>query len=118
MSYAARVGVTAAFMRAYGVPTSVENVLLIVAVNAVASTFALTPGGVGTQQALATAALRNTASAGAVTAFSLGQQLILAAWDIAFGLIVLWWAIGWAATGRLVRAPKTPAKPTVTRAVG
>jgi uncharacterized membrane protein YbhN (UPF0104 family) len=116
-SYLARVSVTAAFMRAYGVPTSVENVLLIVAVNAVASTFALTPGGVGTQQALATAALRNTASSGAVTAFSLGQQLILAAWDIVFGLIVLWSAIGWTATRRLVRAPKEPVQPPVGRAV-
>ena len=115
-SYVARIGVTAAFMRAYGVPASVENVLLIVAANAVASTFALTPGGVGTQQALATAALRNTASAGAIAAFSLGQQLILAAWDIVFGLIVLWWAIGWSATHSLVRAPKTPAQPTPTRA--
>ncbi len=118
-SYVARIGVTAAFMRAYGVPASVENVLLIVAANAVASTFALTPGGVGTQQALATAALRNTASAGAIAAFSLGQQLILAAWDVVFGLIVLWWAIGWSATHSLVRAPrapKTPAQPTPTRA--
>ncbi len=108
-SYAMRIGVTAAFMRAYGVPTSVENVLLVVAANAVASTFALTPGGVGTQQALATAALRNTASSGAVTAFSLGQQLILAAWDIVFGLIVLWAAIGWTATRGVVRAPREPA---------
>jgi uncharacterized membrane protein YbhN (UPF0104 family) len=116
-SYVMRIGVTAAFMRAYGVPTSVENVLLVVAVNAVASTFALTPGGVGTQQALASAALRNTASAGAVTAFSLGQQLILAAWDIVFGLIVLWAAIGWTATRRLVRAPTATAPPTTGQAV-
>jgi uncharacterized membrane protein YbhN (UPF0104 family) len=115
-SYVARIGVTAAFMRAYGVPTSLENVLLIVAVNAVASTFALTPGGVGAQQALATAALRNSASASAVAAFSLGQQLILAAWDVAFGLILLWSAIGWTATHRLVLPPKTPERPTVTRA--
>jgi uncharacterized membrane protein YbhN (UPF0104 family) len=116
-SYVTRIGVTAAFMRAYGVPTSVENVLLVVAANAVASTFALTPGGVGTQQALATAALRNTASAGAVTAFSLGQQLILAAWDIAFGLVVLWSAIGWTATRRLVRAPRPTAQSPAAQAV-
>jgi uncharacterized membrane protein YbhN (UPF0104 family) len=116
-SYLIRIGVTAAFMRAYGVPTSVENVLLVVAANAVASTFALTPGGVGTQQALATAALRNTASVGAVTAFSLGQQLVLAAWDIVFGLIVLWAAIGWTATRRVVRAPREPAAAPTAQAV-
>jgi uncharacterized membrane protein YbhN (UPF0104 family) len=116
-SYVIRIGVTAAFMRAYGVPTSVENVLLVIAANAVASTFALTPGGVGTQQALATAALRNTASSGAVTAFSLGQQLILAGWDIVFGLIVLWSTIGWTATRRLVRAPNGTAQSPTAQAV-
>lgn len=101
-SYAARVGVTATFMRAYDVPVSLQNVLLILAVNAIASTFAFTPGGVGTQQALATAALRTSASSSVVAAFSLGQQLILAAWDVALGAIVLWSAVGWTAARELV----------------
>jgi uncharacterized membrane protein YbhN (UPF0104 family) len=111
-SYGARVAVTATFMRAYDVPVSVQSVLLILAVNAIASTFAFTPGGVGTQQALATAALRNTASSSVVAAYSLGQQLILAAWDIALGLLLLWSAIGWAATRAVVQrdapAPLVP----------
>ncbi len=116
-SYAARVGVTATFMRAYDVPVSLQNVLLILAVNAIASTFAFTPGGVGTQQALATAALRNSASTSVVAAYSLGQQLILAAWDVALGLLVLWSAIGWTATRALFNREAPPA-PSVTRAVG
>ena len=62
----------------------------------------LPPGGVGTQQALATAALRNTASSSVVAAYSLGQQLILAAWDITLGLLLLWTAIGWTATRALI----------------
>jgi len=115
-SYVARVGVTATFMRAYDVPVSVQSVLLILAVNAIASTFAFTPGGVGTQQALATAALRNTASSSVVAAYSLGQQLILAAWDIAFGLLVLWSAIGWTATQALIHR-EAPA-PVATHGAG
>lgn len=114
-SYGARVGVTATFMRAYDVPVSVQSVLLILAVNAIASTFAFTPGGVGTQQALATAALRNTASSSVVAAYSLGQQLILAAWDIGLGLLLLWSAIGWAATRAVVHR-EAPA-PLVTRSI-
>jgi uncharacterized membrane protein YbhN (UPF0104 family) len=101
-SYGARVGVTATFMRAYDVPVSLQNVLLILAVNALASTFAFTPGGVGTQQALATAALRTSAASSVVAAFSLGQQLILAVWDVAFGLVVLSSAVGWTATRAVV----------------
>jgi len=108
-SYVARMAVTATFMRAYHLPVTPTSVLLILAVNAIASTFAFTPGGVGTQQALATAALRNTAASSAVAAYSLGQQLILAAWDIAFGLLVLWSAIGWHATRSLLqRGHRTP----------
>jgi uncharacterized membrane protein YbhN (UPF0104 family) len=102
-SYIARVGVTATFMRAYGVPVSPQSVALILAVNAIASTFAFTPGGVGTQQALATAALRNTASTSVVAAYSLGQQLLLAVWDIALGVLLLWLAIGWTATRAVVQ---------------
>jgi uncharacterized membrane protein YbhN (UPF0104 family) len=114
-SYGARVAVTATFMRAYDVPVSVQSVLLILAVNAIASTFAFTPGGVGTQQALATAALRNTASSSVVAAYSLGQQLILAAWDIALGVLLLWSAIGWAATRAVVHR-EAPA-PLVPRSI-
>jgi uncharacterized membrane protein YbhN (UPF0104 family) len=108
-SYAARMAVTATFMRAYGLKVTPSSVLLILAVNATASTFAFTPGGVGAQQALATAALRNTASSSVVAAYSLGQQLILAAWDVAFGVLLLWSAIGWSATRTLVqRGQRTP----------
>jgi uncharacterized membrane protein YbhN (UPF0104 family) len=108
-SYAARMAVTATFMRAYGLQVTPSRVLLILAVNATASTFAFTPGGVGAQQALATAALRNSASSSVVAAYSLGQQLILAAWDVAFGVLLLWSAIGWSATRTLVqRGHRTP----------
>jgi uncharacterized membrane protein YbhN (UPF0104 family) len=102
-SYAARIAVTATFMRAYDLKVTPSSLLLILAVNATASTFAFTPGGVGTQQALATAALRNMASSSVVAAYSLGQQLILAAWDVAFGTLVLWSAIGWSATRALLQ---------------
>ena len=108
-SYAARIAVTATFMRAYDLEVTPSSVLLILAVNAAASTFAFTPGGVGAQQALATAALRNTASSSVVAAYSLGQQLILAAWDVAFGVLVLWSAIGWSATRAVLkRGHRTP----------
>jgi uncharacterized membrane protein YbhN (UPF0104 family) len=120
-SYVARVGVTATFMSAYEVPVSLQNVLLILAGNAIASTLAFTPGGVGTQQALATAALRNSASSSVVAAYSLGQQLILAAWDVGLGLLLLWSSIGWTATRALVhRDTPTPltTQPTVSRPLG
>jgi uncharacterized membrane protein YbhN (UPF0104 family) len=97
-AYVLRMGVFATFMRAYGVPVSIGSVLFLMAVSAVSSTFSATPGGVGTQQALASVALRSTASSQTVAGYSLGQQLILGAWDLALGLVLLWSTIGLDAT--------------------
>jgi uncharacterized membrane protein YbhN (UPF0104 family) len=102
-AYVLRAAVTGLFMRAYGLPVSPQSVLLVLAVNSISSTLAFTPGGVGTQQALASAALRNVAPSSAVAAFSLGQQLILAAWDIVFGTLALASIIGWSATRTFAR---------------
>jgi uncharacterized membrane protein YbhN (UPF0104 family) len=101
-SYVVRMAVTATFMYAYDVPVSVRAVLLVTAVNSIATTFAATPGGVGTEQALASVALRSYAPAHIVTAYSLGQQLILTAWDVVLGFALLWSTIGWTATRHLV----------------
>jgi uncharacterized membrane protein YbhN (UPF0104 family) len=101
-SYVVRMTVTTTFMYAYDVPVSARAVLLITAVNSISTTFAATPGGVGTQQALASVALRNYAPAHIVTAYSLGQQLILTAWDVVLGFVLLWSTIGWTATRRLM----------------
>lgn len=97
-AYFLRMGVFSTFMRAYGVPVSIGSVLFLMAISAVSSTFSATPGGVGTQQALASVALRSTASSRTIAGYSLGQQLILGAWDLAFGLVLLWSTIGREAT--------------------
>jgi len=110
-AYVMRAAVTGLFMAAYGLPVSPQSVLLVLAVNSISSTLAFTPGGVGTQQALASAALRNVAPSSVVAAFSLGQQLILAAWDIVFGALALASIFGWRATrtfarrGRMAHSP-------------
>ncbi|HET8805269.1 MAG TPA: lysylphosphatidylglycerol synthase domain-containing protein [Gaiellales bacterium] len=102
-AYVVRAVVTGLFMSAYGLPVSPQSVLIVLAVNSISSTLAFTPGGVGTQQALASAALRNVAPSSAIAAFSLGQQLILAAWDIVFGALALASIFGWSATRTFAR---------------
>ena len=62
-SYIARIGVNANFMFAFGIPVTIRNIFLIIAANSISSTFAVTPGGVGTQQAMASFALRDVAPA-------------------------------------------------------
>jgi glycosyltransferase 2 family protein len=102
-AYLLRMGVFATFMRAYGIPVTIGTVLLLMGVSAASSTFAATPGGVGTQQALASVALRDTASSQTIAGYSLGQQVIVGAWDLAVGLVLLWSTIGLAATRDVAR---------------
>lgn len=102
-SYALRMGVIGVLMAAYDVPVSARSLFLMLAAVSLSTLLALTPGGVGTQQALATIALAGTASTSALAAYSLGQQLILTAFDVAFGAVVLTLTMGWSATLRLVR---------------
>jgi uncharacterized membrane protein YbhN (UPF0104 family) len=109
-SYAARVGVNANFMYAFGIPVTLRNVFLIIAANSISSTFAVTPGGVGTQQAMASVALRNVAPASTVTAYSLAQQLIVAAWHIVFGVVLMATTFGWSATRDMIRESREGSK--------
>jgi len=110
-AYVLRMSVFATFMRAYGIPVSLGSVLLLMGISAVSSTFSVTPGGVGTQQALATVVLRDTASSQTVAGYSLGQQLILGAWDLVFGLTLLWSTIGLTATRDLAWRRHRPDRP-------
>jgi uncharacterized membrane protein YbhN (UPF0104 family) len=109
-SYVSRIGVNATFMYAFGIPVTLRNIFLIIAANSISSTFAVTPGGVGTQQALASFALREVAPAATVTAYSLAQQMICIAWNIAFGLVLMATTFGWSATKDLVRESRKQSK--------
>jgi hypothetical protein len=89
-------------MYAFHIPVSVENVFLIVAATSISSTVALFPGAVGAQTALANVVLRDVASADAISAYSVGQSLIVTAWSVAFGLVLLSSEIGWQETRKLL----------------
>ena len=102
-SYLVRMGVIAVLMADYGIPVSPHTVLLVVAASSISTLVALTPGGVGTQQALIVVALTGVAPSATATAYSLGQQAILTAWDVALGLAALAATIGWGATRGLIR---------------
>lgn len=101
-SYGVRIGVTATLMSAYGVPVSLRSVFLIIGATSIATMLALTPGGIGTQQALSSVALRDVASSATVTAYSLGQQVILTAWNLALAAVALSATIGWRVTRAVV----------------
>jgi uncharacterized protein (TIRG00374 family) len=71
---------------AFRVGGSVENVLLVFAVNQVAGAVPLTPGGAGVQQALLVKVFEGKASSAVVAAYSVGQQIAIAAFTASVGL--------------------------------
>jgi uncharacterized protein (TIRG00374 family) len=71
---------------AFGVGGSVENVLLVFGVNQVAGAVPFTPGGAGVQQALLVKVFAKSAPTAVVAAYSVGQQIAIAAFTASIGL--------------------------------
>src|SRR6266566_6883020 len=71
---------------AFRVGGSVRNVLLVFAVNQVAGAVPFTPGGAGVQQALLVKVFATSAPTAAVAAYSVGQQIAIAAFTALIGL--------------------------------
>ena len=76
-------------LEAFGVGGSVQNVLLVLGVNAVAAAVPFTPQGAGVAQALLAKVFADTAPAATVAAYSVGQQVALAALTFGIGFASL-----------------------------
>jgi uncharacterized membrane protein YbhN (UPF0104 family) len=75
---------------AFNVGGSVRNVLLVLGVNAVAAVVPFTPGGAGVQQALLVKVFGHAGATGAtLAAYSVGQQIVIAATTLAAGFVAL-----------------------------
>ncbi len=75
-------------LEAFNVGGSVSNVLLVLGVNAVAALVPFTPGGAGVQQALL---VKVFGSGATVAAYSVGQQIAIAALTFGLGLASVIW---------------------------
>jgi uncharacterized protein (TIRG00374 family) len=73
-------------LEAFRVGGSVENVLLVFAVNQVAGAVPFTPGGLGVQQALLVKVFAASARTAVVAAYSVGQQIAIAVFTALVGL--------------------------------
>jgi uncharacterized protein (TIRG00374 family) len=71
---------------AFRVGGSVQNVLLVFGVNQVAGAVPFTPGGAGVQQALLVKVFQHKAATTVVAAYSVGQQIAIAAFTASTGL--------------------------------
>jgi uncharacterized membrane protein YbhN (UPF0104 family) len=109
-AWIAKLGVTAIFLAGYGIPVTFHSVMSVIGGNSLANTVSATPGGVGINQAVNSIALDDYTDAATATAYSLGQQLAITAFNIAFAAVVVVWAFGWTGGKLLVRQSYDDAK--------
>jgi uncharacterized membrane protein YbhN (UPF0104 family) len=76
------------FLEAFGIDGSFQNVGILMAVQAIATTLPFTPGGAGAQQALLVATLEGPSRV-AVLSYSVGQQIAAAALAVVLGFLSL-----------------------------
>jgi uncharacterized membrane protein YbhN (UPF0104 family) len=91
-------------LEAFNIGGSVRNVLLVLGVNAVAAVVPFTPGGAGVQQALLVKVFAGTATGAAVAAYSVGQQIAIAAWMLGVGFFALVYIFGFRSFKEVVAA--------------
>jgi uncharacterized membrane protein YbhN (UPF0104 family) len=109
-AWLAKLGVTAIFLAGYGIPVTFHTVMSVIGGNSLANSVSATPGGVGINQAVNAAALSDVTDAATATAYSLGQQLAITVFNIAFATVLVVWAFGWTGGKLLVRQSYDDAK--------
>lgn len=109
-SYLARLAIVGVFLGAYGIPVSFHNIATVTASNSISNSVSATPGGVGVTQAMNSAALSGDTSASTATAYSIGQQLVISAWDVIFAMVLVSWVFGWSGGKALVESSYADAK--------
>jgi uncharacterized membrane protein YbhN (UPF0104 family) len=108
--YAAKLGVIAVFLAAYSIPVTFHSVMSVVGSNSLANVTSVTPGGVGVNQALNAASLRDYTDAQTATAYSISQQLVTTAWNIILAVALVAYFFGWAGGKTLVGTSYAGAK--------
>lgn len=92
-----------AFLDAFHVGGSVRGVLLVCAVNTIATALPLTPGGAGVQQALLIKVFQGHASSTTVAAYAVGQQISIAILSGTIGLVALFTVFRFRSFGEALR---------------
>jgi uncharacterized membrane protein YbhN (UPF0104 family) len=110
ISWIAMLCVIGVFLAAYAIPVTFDTLMRVVAGNSIANVTSVTPGGVGVTQAFNVASLQGVTTSANATAFSVGQQLIMTAWNILVALVLVTWAFGWSAGRSLVEQSYAEAK--------
>jgi uncharacterized membrane protein YbhN (UPF0104 family) len=76
-------------LRAFGLPATIHNSLLVQVTQSLSTVLPLTPGGIGTEQGLVVYVFAGKAATSAVLSFSVGMKLVLMTVNLALGLTAI-----------------------------
>ena len=108
--YVAKVLVIVVFLAAYSIPVTFGSVMSVLGSNQLANILSLTPGGIGVNQAFNSFALSSYTSTDTATAYSISQQLVTTAFNVAFAVVLICVVFGWSGGSKLVRDSYEDAK--------
>jgi uncharacterized membrane protein YbhN (UPF0104 family) len=77
------------FLRAFGIDATLTNALLVQVTESLSTVVPLTPGGIGTGQALLVYVLGGAAPSSALLSFSVGMKVVLIATNVTAGALAL-----------------------------
>jgi len=103
VSYAFNCAAYVALLAAFDIPVTIWTLALALGSNALAGAVRITPGGLGTTQAIDVIALQAYAPPEVVTAYSLSEIAITAVVSITLAVTALLSVSGWHGTRRLLR---------------
>jgi uncharacterized membrane protein YbhN (UPF0104 family) len=109
-SWICKLIVIGIFLAAYGIPVTFHTIMSVVGGNSLANTVSFTPGSVGITQAVNSVSLSSVTTTENATAYSLGQQIIVTAWNMVFATLLVLWVFGWTGGKQLVGQSYTGAK--------
>jgi uncharacterized membrane protein YbhN (UPF0104 family) len=109
-SYLAKLAIIGVFLAAFAIPVTFGSIMHVVAGNSIAGATAVTPGAAGVTQAISAVALKDYTDAQTATAYSVAQQVVMTAWNVAFAVILVLLVFGWTNGRALVKASYAQAK--------
>jgi uncharacterized membrane protein YbhN (UPF0104 family) len=89
LGWMCRVGTMFYLLRAFSIHADIRNALLVLVVGSASTLLPLTPGGVGTQQALIVVVLSGQAPDSTLLSFSVGMQVVITVANALLGFVAL-----------------------------
>jgi uncharacterized membrane protein YbhN (UPF0104 family) len=103
------------FLRAFGIPATLHNALLVQVSQSLATIFPVSPAGIGTEQALLVYVFRNVTSKSMALSFSVGMRVTLIIVNALVGFTAILVMTGTLRIRREAEADRAGAKPARAR---